>query len=180
LGSWLKLVHQPGHTVNSIEGVVARAFGLRSNRQWQGHANPWSVYTRMPILPLLSIAIWSRVWIGWWALVPVGLMLVWTIVNPRIFPPPRSFGSWAARGVLGESYWAARKETPVPSRHRLAPVLLTAVSAVGFPFWVWGLVSLEPWLTAFGLVIQMGAKLWFFDRMALLYDDMTSSRQPAD
>lgn len=63
----------------------------------------------------------------------------------------------------------------MPGRHRRAPVLLTAVSALGFPFWVWALVSLDPWLTAFGLVIMMGAKLWFFDRMALLYDDMTSS-----
>ena len=121
----------------------------------------------------------GRVWIGWWALIPIGLLLIWTIVNPRVFPPPKSFGSWAARGVLGESYWAARKEAAVPPRHRRAPVLLTAVSALGFPFWVWGLVSLDPWLTAFGLVIQMGAKLWFFDRMALLYDEVACSRQAA-
>jgi len=79
---------------------------------------------------------------------------------------------------MGEKYWAARKEAPPPSRHRIAPLVLTSVSAIGFPFWVWGLVTLNPWLTAFGLVIQMGAKLWFFDRMALLYDEVTSS-QPA-
>ncbi len=163
----------------SIEGLLARTFGLKSSRHWQGHANPWSVYTRMPILPLLSVAVWARVWIGWWALLPVAVLLVWTIVNPRVFPPAKSLSSWASRGVMGEKYWAARKEAPPPSRHRIAPLVLTSVSAIGFPFWVWGLVTLNPWLTAFGLVIQMGAKLWFFDRMALLYDEVTSSRPAA-
>ena len=46
------------------------------------------------------------------------------------------------------------------------------MSAAGVPFWAWGLIVLDPWITAFGVAVQMFAKLWFLDRMALLYDDV--------
>ncbi len=114
-------------------------------------------------------------WIGWWCLVPVGIVVVWTLVNPRVFPPPRSLDSWASRAVLGETAWGRRSQTPVPKRHRLAPVVLTVISAAGVPFLVWGLIVLDPWITAFGLAVQMAGKMWFLDRMALLYDDVSSA-----
>ncbi|MGZ5363368.1 MAG: DUF6653 family protein [Mycobacterium sp.] len=63
---------------------------------------------------LLVLAIWSRVWIGWWCLVPVGVVVVWTLVNPRVFPVPRTLDSWASRAVLGETAWGRRSQTPVP------------------------------------------------------------------
>jgi hypothetical protein len=62
----------------------------------------------------------------------------------------------------------------VPPRHRTAPLVLSALSAVGLPFLVWGLVVLDPWLTLLGLSVQMTGKLWFLDRMALLFDDVSS------
>jgi Family of unknown function (DUF6653) len=77
--------------------------------------------------------------------------------------------------VLGETVWARRKETPLPPRHRIASVVLSVLSAAGVPFLVWGLVVLDPWITAFGLAVQMAGKLWFLDRMALLYDDVSSA-----
>jgi hypothetical protein len=42
------------------------------DRVWRRHANPWSGWTRVTALPLLVLAIWSRVWIGWWAVLAVG------------------------------------------------------------------------------------------------------------
>jgi len=33
---------------------------------WKRHANPWSVYTRFTCLPFIVLALWSRVWLGWW------------------------------------------------------------------------------------------------------------------
>lgn len=51
-------------------------------------------------------------------------------------------------------------------------MILSAMSAAGVPFWAWGLIVLDPWITAFGLAIQMLCKIWFIDRMALLYDDI--------
>jgi len=142
----------------AVDDAVAKAFGLQGDA-WQRHANPWSVYTRIPIPALLVVAV----------------VLLWTFVNPRAFPPPRSMDHWASRSVFGEKYWAARKERPIPAGHRLAPWVLTGLNVAGVPFVVWGLVVLNPWMTAFGLALHMSGKLWSLDRMALLYDDMKLS-----
>jgi hypothetical protein len=159
----------------SGQSRLTKAFGLTDADAWQRHANPWSVYTRIPVPLLLTAAIWTRAWIGWWSLLPVAAVVVWTMINPRVFSPPRSITGWASRSVLGEEYWSARKETPIPERHRVAPFVLTGISAAGVPFWVWGLYALDPWITAFGVAVQMFGKLWFLDRMALLYDDVVGS-----
>ena len=166
----------------SVDTRMARAFGLEGD-SWQRHANPWSVYTRIPIPPLLVAAIWSRSRIGWWSLVPVGLVCGWTAVNPRAFPTPRSLDHWASRAVLGETAWAKRKEVPVPPRHRVAPDVLGAVSAAGVPFVVKGLVVRDGWMVLFGLAVQMAGKIWFLDRMAILSDDVAAeppSAAPGD
>ncbi|EKE43929.1 hypothetical protein OCGS_1910 [Oceaniovalibus guishaninsula JLT2003] len=52
---------------------------------WRRHANPLSVYSRFTCLPLIALAVWSRVWIGWWAIVPLLLALIWTFASPRLF-----------------------------------------------------------------------------------------------
>jgi hypothetical protein len=155
----------------AMDAKMAKAFGLEGD-VWQRHANPWSVYTRIPIPPLLAAAIWTRTRIGWRSLVPVGLVCAWTAINPRAFSPPRSLDHWASRGVLGETYWANRKEVPVPPRHRVAPNVLGAVSALGVPFIARGLVVRDGWMVMFGLAVQMAGKIWFIDRMALLHDDV--------
>jgi hypothetical protein len=73
---------------------------------------------------------------------------------------------------LGETYWAKRKEVPVPPRHRVAPNVLGALSALGVPFIAKGLVVRSGWMVLFGLAVQMAGKIWFLDRMAILYDDV--------
>jgi len=155
----------------AMDARMAKAFGLEGDA-WQRHANPWSVYTRIPIPTLLVAAIWSRDRIGRWSLVPVGLLCAWTAINPRAFPPPRSLDSWASKAVLGEKYWGKRKEVPLPPRHRIAPNVLGAISAMGVPFLVRGLVVRDGWMVLFGLTVQTAGKMWFLDRMALLYDDV--------
>ena len=155
----------------ALDTKLAKAFGLEGDT-WQRHANPWSVYTRIPIPPLLVGAIWTRAWIGRWSLLPVGVVCAWTAINPRAFPPPRSLDHWASRAVLGETSWAKRKEVPVPPRHRAAPNVLGAISAMGVPFVVRGLVVRDGWMVVFGLAVQMAGKVWFLDRMAILYDDV--------
>jgi hypothetical protein len=161
----------------SMDTKMAKAFGLEGD-SWQRHANPWSVYTRIPIPPLLAAAIWSRHRIGWWSLVPVGLVCAWTAVNPRAFPPPRTLDHWASKGVLGETHWAARKEVPIPVRHRVAPNVLSAISALGVPFIARGLVVRNGWMVCFGLAVEVAGKTWFIDRMAVLYDDVASTTPP--
>ena len=158
----------------SLEGLLARAFGM-SDEVWSRHANPWSVWTRFAILPLLVPAVWSRVWIGWWAVVPVAVLCAWAWLNPRAFPRPRTTRTWASKAVLGERVWLERKKVPIPPAHRAAPHLLSALSALGLPFLVWGLIALAPWPTAFGLGFVILGKLWFLDRMVWLYEDMVDA-----
>lgn len=155
----------------SWEGWIARAHRM-DDAAWARHANPWSVWTRVPILPLLALAIWSRAWIGWWVLLPVLLLLAWTWVNPRIFPPPRSTASWASRAVLGERLWIARGAVPVPERHRLLPHVLNAAAAGGGLLLAYGLAWLVPWAALLGFVLAFGAKMLFLDRMVRLVADM--------
>ena len=82
---------------------------------WLRHANPWSVWTRiMTPLPLLIAAAFSRIWLGWGALVPIAVVMVWICLNPRLFAAPRDFRSCAAQGVLGERVFLRKR------RHRRA------------------------------------------------------------
>src|SRR3954447_26087194 len=84
----------------AIDAKLAAVFGLQGD-VWKRHANPWSVYTRIPIPPLLVAAIWTRSRIGWRSLIPVSLVCAWAMINPRAFSPPGSLDHWASRGVLG-------------------------------------------------------------------------------
>lgn len=142
---------------------------------WARHANPLSVYTRIPILALLVLAIWSRVWLGWWALAPIVLLVFWTWVNPRAFPVPARLDSWASRVVLGERLYLATGTRPIPKHQAAAARRLSLLGFAGLPFIVLGLIVLDPWMAAFGTVVSMLGKLWFCDRMVWLYEEMTAA-----
>jgi len=155
----------------TFEARIARLHRM-DDATWARHANPWSVWTRVPILPLLALAVWSRVWIGWWAILPVLLLLGWAWINPRVFPPPASLDSWGSRAVLGERLWLARSEVPVPARHRTLPSLLNAVAGAGGALLLIGLVLLSGAMPLTGLTTALLAKMWYLDRMNWLVADM--------
>jgi len=50
---------------------------------WLRHSNPWSGLTRMLITPFLYLTIWYHNRIG------LGVIILWTIVNPVVFPKPK-------------------------------------------------------------------------------------------
>lgn len=139
---------------------------------WAKHANPLSVYSRMSILPLMSLAVISRVWLGWYALVPVALVVIWIWWNPRAFGPPKTTNSWAAHGTFGERVFLNRVAIAIPSHHRQWAVGLGLTSGVGIAPWLYGLWSLNYGWVLFGLALMIGSKLWFVDRMVWLYQDM--------
>ena len=149
-------------------GKITESLMGMDDAAWQRHANPWSGWSRVASLPLLALAIWSRVWLGWWALVPVGLVLIWIWINPRLFSAPTRVDNWMSRGVLGERIWLARKTQPIPENHARMANLLNGLSALGFVPFIWGLWTLEIWPTVFGMTVSMLAKLWFLDRMVAL------------
>ena len=139
---------------------------------WMRHANPWSVRSRFTCLPLFALSVWSREWLGVWALVPVALALAWMWLNPRIFAPPANRDSWASKGTFGERIYLNRRRIPIPGHHARAAGVLTGAAAAGFVLMAIGLAIPEAGLTTAGLVSSMLAKAWFFDRMVWLYEDM--------
>ncbi|ADN37531.1 conserved hypothetical protein [Methanolacinia petrolearia DSM 11571] len=152
------------------EQKIASLFAM-DDETWERHSNPWSVWTRNTVLPVLIVAFWSRVWLGWLAIVPVAAAILWMWVNPRLFKKPESTDNWASKSVLGERIWLNRKTVPVPERHRRAPNILSAVSGVGFLFVIYGVYFLEIWPVLFGSALVYLGKLWFLDRMVWLYED---------
>lgn len=50
----------------TFDGKIANSFQMDDDT-WARHANPWSVFTHPSVLPLLIVAVWSRVWIRWWS-----------------------------------------------------------------------------------------------------------------
>ena len=152
---------------------VTKLFGLEGDG-WMRHANPVSVWTRFAVLPLLALAIWSREWIGWWSLAAVALALVFMMVNPLLFPPPRSTRNWASKGVLGERIWSDRGKVELPPQFRGSGVTYAtyAFQLAGLAIMVYGLVELDLLAVVAGLLVTQAAKAWFIDRMVLLFDDM--------
>lgn len=139
---------------------------------WARHANPWSVYSRFTCLPAIALAIWSRVWLGWWSLVPLALALFWTWYNPRAFRPSTRSDGWAFKGTRGERLFLDRKRTPIPRHHEVMAHILTGISAAGALILAYGLIALDPWATIAGLAITILAKIWFVDRMVWLCDEV--------
>ena len=155
----------------TLEKKIARVFNLTDDN-WMKHANPWSVGTRYSVLPVIVLAFWSRVWIGWWCLIPAAVSLAWMFFNPVFFKKPRSTRNWASQSVLGERVWMNRKAVPVPDRHKVLPRVLNAVSSVGLLLSIWAVIDLSLWAAVLGVAVTYLGKSWYLDRMVWLYEDM--------
>jgi hypothetical protein len=139
---------------------------------WARHANPWSGWTRVATTPVLFLALWSHVWLGWWALVPIAAVAGWIRLNPRIFPPPASTDNWMSKGVLGERLWLNRDAVAIPRHHARAAQLTSAASALFLLPAAWGFVAQDFWAAFLGVHASAAMKLWFVDRMVWLYEDV--------
>lgn len=155
---------------------IEKTFNM-TDEFWQRHANPWSVWTRYPILPLFALAIWSRVWIGWLCLAPIILICIWTWLNPRFFKKPKTTKHWASKAVLGERVMLNHPADEIPTHHHRAIRFLNLLTAFGFILSIYGLISLHPWFVIFGTIITMLGKTWFLDRMVWLFEDLKESRE---
>lgn len=138
---------------------------------WARHVNPWSGWSRVSILPVFTAAVWSRTWVGWWSLAPIVAVLIWTWLNPRLFPPPMSTDNWMSKGVLGEQIWLSHDSEPALAHHRPVVRSLTVIGAVGAILLLIGLALSNLPLTVAGLAIAMLSKLWLLDRMVWVYQD---------
>lgn len=159
----------------TLERRIARLFQL-TDENWRKHSNPWSVWTRYSVLPVIVVAFWSRAWIGWWCLVPGLASILWMAFNPVVFRPPRSTRNWASRSVLGERVYLNRDRVPIPDHHR-SPIftVLNVVSSIGMILAIWAIVTYSVWGAVMGVALAYLGKSWYLDRMAWLYEDMKTA-----
>lgn len=158
----------------TYDRMAARLMSM-SDEVWVRHANPWSVWTRIAMFPFWFLAIWSWVWIGWWSLIPAGVLAVWTWLNPRVFRPYIDDRPWSTRGVLGERVLMNRNTVPIPEEHLRAAHILSVSAGVSMVGAIIGFVTASFWLALGGWLLTVTLKIWFVDRMVWLYDIMCKS-----
>lgn len=142
-----------------------------SDETWERHTNPWSGWTRVSIIPLFTLALISRIWLGWGCLIPILLTFFWTWYNPRAFPKPIDTNNWMSKGVLGERIWLDKDNHHVDPHHIKMSHVINIATALGLLPYIWGVIMIDYKLICLGMVILIGGKLWFLDRMVWLYHD---------
>ena len=160
-----------------LEHSIANVFQM-SPEVWARHANPLSVWTRYAAMPVFVAAVWSRMWIGWWSLIPILATVLWIWLNPRVFPRPASTNNWASKAVLGERVWLNRKEVPIPEHHLKFIRVLNIVTGFGGLALLYGLVVLDGATTVVGIIVVLLGKSWFLDRMVWLFEEMVKEHSP--
>ncbi len=140
-----------------------------SDNMWKRHANPWSVWTRFAAIPAFILAVWSRAWWGWLSLIPIGLVLVWLVLNVLVFSPVASPQSWASKGIYGEQLWL-KKRDEIPKHYAVVQRWLIILGIAGMLLIAWGLYQFHLWVCLLGAVILILAQLWRIDRFSTLYE----------
>jgi len=158
----------------AYDRIAAKLMSM-SDEVWMRHANPWSGWTRLAMSPLWFLAIWSWVWIGWWALAPVSVLAVCTWLNPRVFRPYTDDTPWITRAVLGERIFMNRTSVPIPHEHLRMAHILSALAGVSLAGAIVGFVTANFWLALGGWLLAVTFKMWFVDRMVWLYEIMNKS-----
>lgn len=146
-----------------------------SDDVWMRHSNPWSVCTRFSALPIISIAFWSRDWIGIYSIALIALSFFWVWLNPRLFNAPSKTNNWASMGTFGERIYLNRANENIPKHHIATCQILQVFSALGIPIFIYGLYSLDFWILMLGNFWVMLFKAWFVDRMVWVYQDMKNT-----
>ncbi|MGP5078368.1 DUF6653 family protein [Brachybacterium alimentarium] len=127
------------------------------------HANPLSAWSRWASIPLIAAPFWTR------SRRITLLVSAWMLINPVIFPEPRTDASWAARAMLGEEEWSSR-----PRRDR-ATVLNAATTAAMAAVIIGG--CLRSWRVVVPAAgAQMGLVMLFWKLMADRHDHSTADR----
>ena len=138
------------------------------------HANPWSVWTRFTCVSLMALAVWSRTWIGWYCVIPIAAAFCCGPCSTRGCSTCRP-----QRGAGRPGVSSANGSSPIGPRSRsrcqfvsAVPNVANAFSAIGLAIAVYGLVVLAVWPVVTGIVLVHTSKLWYIDRMVLLFDDV--------
>jgi hypothetical protein len=141
-----------------------------TDEMWKRHANPWSVWTRFAAIPAFMLAVWSRVWIGWWSLIPIALVVLWLFLNVFVFAPITSPHNWASKGIYGEKLWLS-KRSEIPEHYAVMQQRLIILGLIGMILIAGGLYQLHAWISILAAVILILTQLWRIDRFSTLYEE---------
>lgn len=158
-----------------IEKHITNLFRL-DEEGWARHANPlsgWSRFVTGMILPIL--AIWSRIWIGWWAALAFGAVALWLWLNPRLFAPVEHDRGWMSRAVFGERAFIEYRELAAGLISVRRAHLFNLIAALGLIPLVYGLWVLDPVTTIAGASISVTGKMLFIGEMVAFYDRMKTA-----
>ena len=93
------------------------------------------------------------------------------MINPVLFPQPRSTRNWASKAVFGERAWSEWARLAIPSEfHSPVPNIANAYATIGVVLLTYGLIRLQIFPVVTGIVIAHGGKAWCLDRMVLLFE----------
>lgn len=150
-----------------------RALGLqphqRTSTEVRHLACFWSGWSRTLGHPALVAALYARSRRG------VAACIGYFIINPLLFPPPKSTDTWMRQGVLGERLWTSGYN---PQQWRLP----TWLNGINLPVFLVSLVAAyqRTLTTAVAATLLTAVtKLWFIDRMARL-SELHQHEQPAN
>ncbi|MFV2061597.1 MAG: DUF6653 family protein [Gammaproteobacteria bacterium] len=148
-----------------------------TNFIWRKYTNPWSIWVRFFILPMLIISMWSRIWFGQWSLLLLLFTLAWIWFNPRLTSTKKTKNIWAMQAVLGERLWLNRHSNLIPEHHFFVITALQIIVIISFLVCLAGIIILSPWITFFGLSMTYVGMCWFLDRMVWLYNDDKAQKE---
>ena len=161
--------------MKTMESSIAKIFWLDGENRLN-HTNPWSVWTRFATLPLLVLSIWARVWIWWYALIPICTRVFWLIINPTLFKKQKSIDNRWSKAVLWEKYWSERNINLVADHHKIPIHILTLLQVIWWICLAYWLVTLHMWFTIVGSIIIYISKMRFLDRMVWIYQEKKTSK----
>jgi hypothetical protein len=72
---------------------------------------------------------------------------------------------------LGERIWQQREAYDIPRVFSVQTHVLNLTQVVGLVPFIWGMYTLNFWMTMTGMAVAFLAKTWFFDRMVFLFED---------
>jgi hypothetical protein len=132
---------------------------VMKEQTWERHSNPWSGWSRMVgYWALLGAIFLHNVWF-------IGIVIVFLIINPKLFPPPKHQKAWMSKSVLGEQIYT--------KTGMLKKDLPTFLNFLNLPFFVGSVYfsyTQNLWLAILTCILSTTYKLWFLDRMVSIYD----------
>jgi hypothetical protein len=143
-----------------------------SEQVWPRHANPWSVVTRFAAIPAMIMAVWSREWLEWWSLLPIGMVVVWLAINPFAFSRIEKPVHWISKGIFGERLWLTGA-CQISNRSTLR--VLVFLGVVGIVVMAWGLYAYNVTACALGAIVTTVAQLVRIALFARIYDVHSTS-----